>query len=318
MTYQHTSIMVQECMDVLMPDRGGIFVDCTLGGGGHSQAILERLPSDGRLIGIDRDEHALQAARGRLHGFGSQFQAVHGNFFDIQSLLEQRNITKVDGILADLGVSSYQLDEASRGFSYQHDAPLDMRMDQHHPFSAYDVVNAYSQKHLRDIIQMYGEEKWASRIAQFIVQEREKKCIRTTHELVDIIKAAIPASARREGPHPAKRTFQSIRIEVNGELNALDDALEHMIGCLADQGRIAVITFHSLEDRIVKRKFAELANPCTCPPKIPMCICGKIPAVRILTKKPRTASAEELAQNPRARSAKLRGAEKLETKSQKK
>lgn len=311
MTYQHTSIMVRECMDVLLPERGGVFVDCTLGGGGHSEAILERLPSDGRLIGIDRDEQALQAASQRLARFGSRFQAIRGNFFAIQALLEEENIFEADGILADLGVSSYQLDEASRGFSYQHDAPLDMRMDQRSDFSAYDVVNAYSKEQLCNVIRLYGEEKWASRIAQFIVQAREQKCIETTHALVEIIKAAIPASARREGPHPAKRTFQAIRIEVNGELDALDEALDSMIACLREQGRLAIITFHSLEDRIVKRKFAELANPCTCPPKIPMCICGKTASVRILTKKPIVASKEELEQNPRARSAKLRGAEKI-------
>jgi 16S rRNA (cytosine1402-N4)-methyltransferase len=311
MEFAHQPIMVQECMGLLQPQRGGIFVDGTLGGGGHAQATLERLPADGRLIGVDRDDEALAAASKRLQPFGQQFTAVKGNFFDMKELLLNQGISGVDGILVDLGVSSYQLDNPQRGFSYNEDAPLDMRMDQQAGFSAYDVVNGYSKEELTRIIRDYGEEKWASRIAQFILEARNKKNIESTWELVKVIKKAIPASARREGPHPAKRTFQAIRIEVNHELDELEQALEGLTQCLNPEGVLAVITFHSLEDRITKKTFQRLQNPCTCPPKSPICICGKVPSVTILTRKPLTASPEELEHNHRARSAKLRGVRKL-------
>lgn len=305
--FQHTPIMVNDCLHLLQPEREGIYVDCTLGGGGHSEAILQCISSTSRLIGIDRDEDALGASDKRLKQY-KNFSMIHGNFFDIKQLLQNNNIGKVDGILADLGVSSYQLDEPSRGFSYQWDAPLDMRMDQNADFSAFTVVNQYSQEQLTAVIRNYGEEKWASRIAKFIVEARP---IATTYELVDVIKRAIPSSARRDGPHPAKRTFQAIRIEVNGELDALSKAIEDMIDCLQPAGRLAIITFHSLEDRIVKQTFAYQAVSCVCPPKAPICTCEKQATVRVLTRKPIIANENEIAENPRARSAKLRGIERI-------
>lgn len=308
-SFVHTPIMVDACIDMLKPERGGIFVDCTLGGGGHSEAILLNL-SKGHLFGIDRDEAAISAATKRLQQY-ELFSAVRGNFFDMKQILTAENIKSVDGILADLGVSSYQLDEGERGFSYQHDARLDMRMDRRNNRSAYDIVNDYSEQQLTNIFQRYGEEKWSSRIAKFIVKERQKAPIETTYALVDVIKAAIPASARREGPHPAKRTFQAIRIEVNGELDQLAQAVEDLVDCLAPEGRLAIITFHSLEDRIVKQTFLKLANPCTCPPKIPYCVCGQVPKIKLLTRKPIIPTQLELEDNPRARSAKLRVVERL-------
>lgn len=307
-SFSHTPIMVDACIDMLKPKRGGTFIDCTLGGGGHSEAIVRYLP-EGRLLGIDRDEAAITAANQRLQQY-ARFSSVRGNFFDVKQILSEKNITGVDGILADLGVSSYQLDEGERGFSYQHDARLDMRMDRRNSRSAYNVVNEYSEAQLTDIFYRYGEEKWSSRIAKFIVNERQKASIETTCELVDVIKAAIPASARREGPHPAKRTFQAIRIEVNGELDQLAQAVEDLVDCLAPKGRLAIITFHSLEDRIVKKTFLKLANPCICPPKIPFCICEQTPKIQLITRKPIIPTQEELENNPRARSAKLRVVEK--------
>lgn len=304
--FQHTPIMVADCLNLLNLSREGIYIDCTLGGGGHSEAILHQISPNSRLIGIDRDEAAIQAASERLKQFDN-FTAWRGNFFDIKALMQEHNIDKVDGILADLGVSSYQLDEPSRGFSYQWDAPLDMRMDRRSDFSAHDIVNGYSEEELTRIIRMYGEEKWASRVAKFIVELRP---IETTHQLVDVIKRAIPVGARRDGPHPAKRTFQAIRIEVNGELAALSQAIDDMIDCLAHEGRAAIITFHSLEDRIVKQTFQQQALDCICPPKVPICMCDKEAMVDIITRKPILPSKEEIEENPRARSAKLRGAEK--------
>ncbi|MGI6193244.1 MAG: 16S rRNA (cytosine(1402)-N(4))-methyltransferase RsmH [Christensenellales bacterium] len=311
MEFSHKPVLPKEVLQYLAPERGGVFADGTLGGGGHAELVLSALPENGRLVGIDRDDDALSAASKRLARFGERFTAVKGNFFDIRRILEELKIEKLDGMLVDLGVSSYQLDNPERGFSYHVDAPLDMRMDQSAAFSAYDVVNGYDHGELTRILKEYGEEKWASRIASFIVEARKKQPLKTTFELVDIIKAAIPNAARREGGHPAKRTFQAIRVEVNGELAGLKQAVEDMVDCLAPGGRLAVLTFQSLEDRIVKKTFADLQDPCTCPKSAPYCVCGKKPQVRILTRKPLEATEEELNENPRAKSAKLRAVEKL-------
>lgn len=307
-SYTHTSVLLMQSVDALALSPGCIAVDGTVGLGGHSEEILKRVRPNGMLIGIDRDKNALLMAKRRL---SDGFMPVHDNFFHIKEVLRTYGLSQVDGILMDLGVSSYQLDEPMRGFSYQHDAPLDMRMDDTQPYSAKDAVNELSKTDLTRIIREYGEEKWAARIAQFIVERRAEKPIETTFELVDIIKAAIPKGARRDGPHPAKRTFQAIRIYVNDELDGLGQALENAVHCLKPGGRIAVITFHSLEDRIVKQTFARLANPCTCPPGTPVCICGKTPEVKVITKKPILPTEQELLENPRARSAKLRVAERL-------
>lgn len=309
----HVPIMAEEVMELIKPDRGGVFVDGTLGGGGHSEIIAKRLPHDSRLFGIDRDDDALAAAGERLLKYPN-FTAIKGNFFDMKSLLHSKGIQCVDGILLDLGVSSHQLDDGSRGFSYNNDAKLDMRMDRAQEFSALDVVNGYSCKHLSDIIHSYGEERFSSRIANAIVSAREKHPITSTAELSEIIKSAIPAPARREGPHPAKRTFQAIRIEVNGELKGLDAAIRDAIDLLNPGGVIAIISFHSLEARIVKTTLRTLAKPCTCPKEIPICVCDKKPIIELLTNKPITASDKELSLNPRARSAELRAAVKLITK----
>ncbi|KHO62818.1 16S rRNA methyltransferase [Thermoanaerobacter sp. YS13] len=308
MEYSHKSVLLKETIEYLNIKPEGIYVDGTLGGGGHSEEILKRLTT-GKLIAIDRDLDAIKASKERLKNY-ENVKYINDNFKNIKEILKNLDIDKVDGILLDLGVSSYQLEEIERGFSYMKDAPLDMRMDKNSPFSAYDVVNKYSQQELEKVIGEYGEEKWASRIAKFIVKEREKGEIKTTFQLVEIIKNAIPASARREGPHPAKRTFQAIRIEVNQELKGLDKTIEDMVEVLRGKGRIAIITFHSLEDRIVKNTFKKLENPCTCPPNMP-CTCGKKPVVRIITKKPVLPSKEEIETNSRSRSAKLRVAEKL-------
>lgn len=310
MKFKHISVLLNECLEGLDIKKNGIYVDCTLGGAGHSSHILEKLSSEGTLIGIDQDNDALRAAKEKLKNY-SNVKYVHNNFYNIDSILTSLNIPKVDGILMDLGVSSYQLDEGERGFSYMKDAPLDMRMDRDREFSAYEVVNTYSEEDLYRIIRDYGEEKFAKKIAKFIVEKRADKPIETTLELVDIIKAAIPAKARREGPHPAKRTFQAIRIEVNGELAILNKAIEDGVEHLNKGGRMAIITFHSLEDRIVKLKYRELSNPCTCPKEFPVCICGKKPLVKIISRKAIEPSKEEVEKNPRSRSAKLRILEKL-------
>ncbi|MCI6277785.1 MAG: 16S rRNA (cytosine(1402)-N(4))-methyltransferase RsmH [Clostridium sp.] len=310
MEFKHVSVLLEECMQGLNIKENGIYVDCTMGGAGHSSEILKHLSKKGRLIGIDQDNDALKASKERLKDY-ENVTYVHNNFYNIYDILESLNIEKVDGILMDLGVSSYQLDNGERGFSYMKDAPLDMRMDRDNGLSAYEVVNKYSLEELYKVIKEYGEEKFAKRIAQFIVSRREDKPIETTFELVDIIKAAIPAKARREGPHPAKRTFQAIRIEVNSELAILNKAIEDSIEKLNEGGRLAIITFHSLEDRIVKTKFKELEKPCTCPKEFPICICGKKPKVKVITRKPIDPSEEELEINPRSRSAKLRVAEKI-------
>ncbi|MBZ4654717.1 MAG: S-adenosyl-methyltransferase MraW [Peptococcaceae bacterium] len=312
MNFQHTPVLLQEVLDYLAPLPGKIIVDCTLGGGGHSSEILRRILPGGKLIALDQDLDAIKAARNKLEPFGKDsFIIVHSNFVHLPKVLQQLSVEKVDGILYDLGVSSYQLDQGERGFSYQHDAPLDMRMDRTKPGSAYDLVNKASLEELSEIIKEYGEERWAKRIAQFIVKEREIKPLETTGELVEVIKKAIPSGARREGPHPAKRTFQALRIAVNRELDILPGAFTGGIERLKPGGRMAVITFHSLEDRIAKDTFKELARGCTCPKELPVCVCNNKPKVKILTGKPVLPGEREVRDNPRARSAKLRVVEKL-------
>jgi 16S rRNA (cytosine1402-N4)-methyltransferase len=309
MEFKHVSVLLNECIEALNIKEDGIYVDCTLGGGGHSYEIAKRLSSKGRLIGIDQDTTALAAAKERLKEF-SNVTYVHNNFYNIDSILTELDIEKVDGILMDLGVSSYQLDTAERGFSYMKDAPLDMRMNRDDDISAYDVINNYSEEQLFKIIKDYGEDRFAKRIAKFIVERREKENIKTTGELVDITRAAIPAKFQKEG-HPAKRTFQAIRIEVNKELEILDKAVEDSINHLSDEGRIAIITFHSLEDRKIKVKFKELENPCTCPSDFPICICEKKSLIKVISRKPIEPSEEEREINSRSRSAKLRVAERI-------
>ena len=311
MEFKHTSVLFSECMENLNIKPDGIYVDGTLGGGGHSAGICSALSENGLLIGIDRDKDALSAAGERLKDFGCRKIFAQSNYENVKSVLSENGIDGIDGALLDLGVSSFQLDNGARGFSYMQKAPLDMRMNADDDFSAYDVVNTYSKEELYDIIKKYGEEKWASRIADFIVKARKKGAIEDTQQLVDIIKAAIPASARRDGPHPAKRTFQAIRIEVNDELGGLERAVDEFCDCLNPGGRLCIITFHSLEDRIVKDIFARRANPCTCPPEFPVCVCGKKADIAKVTGKPIVPGKKELDENPRARSAKLRVAEKL-------
>ena len=310
MEFKHISVLLNECLEGLNIKKDGKYVDCTLGGAGHSSQIIKRLDKDGLLIGIDQDKDALKAASKRLEQYNNKI-LVHNNFYNIGEIIDSLNIGNVDGILMDLGVSSYQLDEGERGFSYMQDAPLDMRMNRDNEFSAYNVVNEYSEEELFKIIKDYGEEKFAKRIANFIVERRSEGPINTTLELVDIIKSAIPAKARREGPHPAKRTFQAIRIEVNGELRILNKAIEDGVERLNKGGRMAIITFHSLEDRIVKLKFRDLANPCKCPKEFPICVCGKKATVKLVSRKAIEPSKEEVTENPRSRSAKLRVIEKL-------
>ncbi|NLX70744.1 MAG: 16S rRNA (cytosine(1402)-N(4))-methyltransferase RsmH [Clostridiales bacterium] len=308
MEFSHTPVLLYEVVELLQCSTGNIIVDGTVGGGGHAYEILKRILPGGHLIGIDRDPNALEAAEKRLKEFEGNFTLIHSNFIDIERVLGELGITEVDGILMDLGVSSHQLDEKQRGFSYMQDAPLDMRMDPTQDFSAYDVVNEYSQSELKRIIWNYGEERWADRIARFIVDSRP---IETTGQLVEVIKRAIPAAARRSGPHPAKRTFQAIRIEVNQELSLLSEAIENAVKMLRPGGRLCIITFHSLEDRIVKQTFRTLYNPCVCPPQAPICTCGRQPIVKIITGRPVTPSASEVSDNPRSRSAKARACEKI-------
>ena len=310
MEFNHVSVLLNECLDALNIKEDGIYVDGTLGGAGHSSEILKRLSKNGRLIGIDQDADALKAAGIRLQNFDN-VTFVHNNFYNIKQILDDLYIEEVDGILMDLGVSSYQLDTGERGFSYMKDAPLDMRMNRDNELSAYEVINEYSEEELYRIIRDYGEEKFAKRIATFIVNAREEKNIETTLELVEIIKNAIPAKARREGPHPAKRTFQAIRIEVNSELSILNRAMEDGVSKLSKGGRMAIITFHSLEDRIVKNKFRDLAVACRCPKEFPVCVCGEKAKVKVITRKAIEPSKEEVEINPRSRSAKLRVIEKI-------
>lgn len=310
MEFKHTSVLFEECMEGLNIRPDGIYVDGTLGGGGHSSGICERLDERGILIGIDRDRDALAAAEKRLAGYNCRKYFVQSNYSDIKDVLEELEIDKIDGALLDLGVSSFQLDNPERGFSYMQDAPLDMRMSQDDDFTAYDVVNGYDVNQLKQIITKYGEERWASRIADFIVKARKEKPIESTGQLVDIIKAAIPAAARRDGPHPAKRTFQAIRIEVNDELGQLERAVTEFCDVLAPGGRLCIITFHSLEDRIVKEIINKRINPCTCPKEFPVCVCGKVGDIEKKSGKPILPSELEIERNPRARSAKLRIAQK--------
>lgn len=304
--FHHVPIMVSEVLALLEPARGGIFVDGTLGGGGHAEAVLSAMPETGRLFGIDRDDEALRAAGARLSRFGDRFTAIKGNFFDMKSLLKDYGVEKVDGILLDLGVSSHQLDAAERGFSYKAEAPLDMRMDRSAPLTARTVVNTWSESELKRIFYEYGEEKFSAKIAARIVERRKEQPIETTTELAELIKGAIPAKFRNEPQHPARRCFQAIRIAVNGELDGLNDAIVSAHDLLNPGGRLAILTFHSLEDRIVKNAFRTFENPCTCPKSAPVCICGKKPTAKVLTRHPLVASEQEQKENSRATSAKLR------------
>ncbi len=306
MKFEHTPVLLNETIESLDIKQDGTYVDGTLGGAGHASEVCSRLSSAGIFIGIDRDIEALESSKQRLASYECKKIFVHSNYADIKNVLEELNIKGIDGAMLDIGVSSYQLDNSSRGFSYMNDAPLDMRMNRDDTFTAFDVINTYSQDELFKIFKSYGEEKWSSRVAQFIIEQRKMGEINTTYELVDIIKAAIPASARRDGPHPAKRIFQAIRIEVNGELDSLEEGVEDYIDVLNPEGRLCVITFHSLEDRIVKEIFNKRVNPCICPPEMPICVCEKVADIAKITKKPITATQEELDENPRSRSAKLR------------
>lgn len=312
-SFLHLPVMLSECIEYLDIKPNGIYVDGTAGGGGHSEAVASRLGEGGRLVSIDRDGDAIAACRKRLERFGGRVTLVHDNYKNLAAILQALDIKHIDGALFDLGVSSYQIDSAERGFSYSHDgdAPLDMRMSREDKLTAYDVVNGYSEAELRRIISEYGEERFAGRIAARIASSRSEHPIRTTGELSELVRSAVPASSVERGSHPAKRTFQAIRIEVNGELDGIEPTLRAAAGALAKGGRIAVITFHSLEDRIVKRVFAELARGCICPPDFPVCVCGRTPEIKPITKKPITAGEAELSANARAKSAKLRVAEKL-------
>lgn len=310
MEFQHVSVLLEETVTAVLTDPDGIYVDCTLGGAGHSHALGERLSEKGLLIGFDQDEVALEVAKKRLSDLPCQVMTIPSNFRYLKKELAERGIDAVDGIIFDLGVSSYQLDTAERGFSYMNDGPLDMRMDRHNPLSAEVVVNDYDAEELVRIIKEYGEERWAKRIVEFIVDARQEERITTTGQLVSIIKKAIPAKARQDGPHPAKRTFQAIRIEVNQELSILHDTFVDAAELLTPGGRMGVITFHSLEDRITKQTFKELSTGCICPPELPVCVCHHVATVKARNKAIEP-SVEEIERNPRSRSAKLRVAEKL-------
>ena len=310
MEFKHTSILLHESVDFLITDKNGIYVDCTMGGAGHSSAFAAQLEAGGMLIGIDQDDDAIAAGSERLlNRFACKTVVAKSNFESFAQVLDSMGIEQIDGIFFDLGVSSYQLDTPERGFSYMHDGPLDMRMNKEAKLDAEYIVNHYKEEELADIIHRYGEERWSKRIAQFIVNERKQQPITTTFQLVDIIKKAIPKGARLDGPHPAKRTFQAIRIEVNNELGILADTMEAAVSRLKSGGRIGVITFHSLEDRIIKQTFAKLAKGCICPPQLPVCVCGKKP----LLKKTGNIvpSKQEVEENPRSRSARLRYAIKI-------
>lgn len=306
MEFQHKSIMLKECLEGLAIRPDGIYVDGTLGGGGHSFHILERLNDKGRLIGIDQDEDAIEAASRRLAPFQEKVTIIRDNYEHFQTILSSLSIRKVDGILLDLGVSSCQFDEADRGFSYRYDAPLDMRMDRRVDFTARDIVNGYSETELYHMIRDFGEDQFAKNIAKHIVKEREKEPIETTFQLVEIISHAIPMKMRVQGGHPAKKTFQAIRIALNRELDVLQNSLDSMIRALEPGGRLCIITFHSLEDRIVKKAFRTAENPCICPPDFPVCSCGRKSLGKVITKKAIVPSAEEIEENSRAKSAKLR------------
>ncbi|MED3499813.1 16S rRNA (cytosine(1402)-N(4))-methyltransferase RsmH [Brevibacillus agri] len=311
LSFHHVTVLRDEAVDGLNIRPGGIYVDCTLGGAGHSSLIASRLTEGGRLIAIDQDDWAHDNARERLAPYMDKVTLVKSNFRHLKEIVKDLGLTGVDGVLFDLGVSSPQLDEGERGFSYNADAPLDMRMDQQAPLSAYDIVNEWDEEEIAKIIWLYGEEKFSRRIARQIVQQRKKQPIRTTGELVELIKEGIPAAARRTGGHPAKRTFQAIRIAVNDELDAFKEAVADAIDILNPGGRVSVITFHSLEDRICKQVYQDYSKGCKCPPSFPICTCGNEAIVKVITRKPILPSEEELAANPRARSAKLRVAEKV-------
>lgn len=310
MEFKHTSILLAESVDFLITDKNGIYVDCTMGGAGHSSAFAAQLEAGGLLIGIDQDDDAIAAGSERLlNKFTCKTAVAKSNFENFSQVLDSMGIDEIDGIFFDLGVSSYQLDTPERGFSYMHDGPLDMRMNKEASLDAEYIVNHYKEEELADIIHRYGEERWSKRIAQFIVAARKEKPLTTTFELVDVIKKAIPKGARLDGPHPAKRTFQAIRIEVNNELEILADTMERAVNRLKSGGRIGVITFHSLEDRIIKQTFAKLAKGCTCPPQLPVCVCGKKPLLRKTGNI--VPSKAEVEENPRSRSARLRYAIKI-------
>lgn len=311
MDFQHEPVLLNETIDLLNINKDGIYVDGTVGGAGHSSEILKKLTGNGLLIGLDQDEEAIKESNLVLSKISDNFKLFNTNFKNFDKVLDSLNIDLVDGFLLDLGVSSYQFDNKERGFSYRYDAKLDMRMDQSSSFSAYDIVNTYSKEELTKILWDYSNERWAARIAEFIVKERKNKKITTTFELVNIIKKAIPASARRKKGHPAKKTFQALRIETNNEINILRDTLDRMIDRLSPGGRMAVITFHSLEDSIVKDTFRYKFLDCICPPQAPVCTCDKKREIKIITRKPITASKRELAKNNRSHSAKLRVAEKI-------
>ena len=302
----HTTVLLEETIDALNLEPGMTIADGTLGGGGHSLQILKRIVPGGKLIGIDKDDYAQGRAKERLKEYEDQTVFVRDDFRNIREIVRSLDIKGIDGAVLDLGVSSFQLDQCKRGFSYNQDAKLDMRMDTREKTSAAEIVNSYTQKELARILKDYGEEKWAARIAEFIVKQREERPIETTGELVEVIKNAVPAAARRGGPHPARRTFQALRIEVNGELEALKTALGDFVSVMNDGARLAVITFHSLEDRIVKQEFRRLADPCECPKDFPICVCGKKPQGKVITKKPILPSGSEIEENQRSRSAKLR------------
>ena len=306
MEFNHVSVLLDECIENLNIKEDGVYVDCTMGGAGHSKEIVKRLSDKGLFIGFDQDKNAIATAKERLAEYSDRVRFVHSNFENIKEELEKIGVYKIDGVLADLGVSSHQLDEADRGFSYMHDAPLDMRMDVRKNFSAYDVVNTYSEEQLAKIIRDYGEDNWAKRIAKFIVEERQEKPIENTGELVEVIKKAIPKKARIDGPHPAKRTFQAIRIEVNNELGVINKMIEDAVSMMNKGGRVCIITFHSLEDRIVKTIFRKNENPCTCPSDFPVCVCGKKSKGKVITRKPILPGETEMEENPRSKSAKLR------------
>lgn len=311
MAFVHEPVLLAEVLQWMNVRENGVYADGTLGGGGHSGAMLEASGGTATLYGIDRDENAIAAATARLEQYPG-FHAIHGNFHDAKALLSQAGAPPLDGALLDLGVSSPQLDQAERGFSYHEDAPLDMRMDRSQGMTAADLLAEVSEGELTRILREYGEEKWAARIARFVVERRQTQPLRTTQDLVRVVDAAIPKAVRRKDDgHPARRTFQAVRIAVNDELDPLDRALEDFVDCLEPGGRLLVITFHSLEDRLTKRCFQRLQNPCVCPPKAPVCTCGRKPKVRILARGAVPPTAEEIARNPRARSAKLRVAEKL-------
>lgn len=310
MNFRHTSVLLEPSIEQLQIRPNGIYVDGTLGGGGHSYHIAERLTEDGRLIGIDRDEDAICAASKCLEPFADRVTIVKNNYGNIREVLDRLEISQVDGILLDLGVSSYQLDTAERGFSYMADAPLDMRMDREESRTAWDIVNTYSEQELFRVIRDYGEDRFAKNIAKHIVKQREEKPVETTGELVKIIQGAIPMKVQKTGGHPAKRTFQAIRIELNRELTVIDEVIDTMIDALKPGGRLCIITFHSLEDRIVKSRFRTAENPCICPREFPVCVCGRKSKGHIVTRKPILPSETEMEENPRARSAKLRVFEK--------